>query len=92
MQANHAALLVMDVQNGIVQRFTEKTEVMAPFGRAVTAARGAGIPVIFVRVAFRNGYPEVSAQNKSFAAIRGRGGLTISEAATQIHESVRTSG
>jgi len=88
MQANHAALLVMDVQNGIVQRFTEKTEVMAPFGRAVTAARGAGIPVIFVRVAFRNGYPEVSAQNKSFAAIRGRGGLTISEAATQIHESV----
>ena len=31
MQANHSALLVMDVQNGIVQRFAEKPEVMIPF-------------------------------------------------------------
>ena len=31
MQVNHSALLVMDVQNGIVQRFAEKPEVMIPF-------------------------------------------------------------
>ena len=31
MQENHSALLVMDVQNGIVQRFVEKPEVMDPF-------------------------------------------------------------
>jgi hypothetical protein len=60
MPANHSALLVMDVQNGIVQRFAEKPEVMAPFQRAVSAARHAGIPVIFVRVAFRDGYPEIT--------------------------------
>ena len=64
-QANHSALLVMDVQNGIVQRFAEKPEVMIPFQRAVSAARRAEIPVIFVRVAFRDGYPELSAKNKN---------------------------
>ncbi len=88
MPANHPALLVMDVQNGIVQRFAEKPEVMAPFQRAVNAARRAGVPVIYVRVAFRDGYPEVSAMNKSFSAITGRGGMTISDASTQIHDSV----
>jgi nicotinamidase-related amidase len=88
MPANHSALLVMDVQNGIVQRFAEKSEVIAPFQRAVNAARQAGIPVIFVRVAFRDGYPEVSAMNKSFSTIAGRGSMTISDASTQIHDSV----
>jgi nicotinamidase-related amidase len=85
MQANHSALLVMDVQNGIVQRFAEKPEAMVPFQRAVNAARHAGIPVIFVRVAFRDGYPEVSAKNKMFSAVAELGSMTISEASTQIH-------
>ena len=31
MFKNHSALLVMDVQNGIVSRFAEKPETMAPF-------------------------------------------------------------
>ncbi len=88
MPANHSVLLVMDVQNGIVPRFAEIPEIMAPFQRAVNAARGAGIPVIFVRVAFRDGYPEVSVKNKSFSAITRRGGMTISDASTQIHDSV----
>jgi nicotinamidase-related amidase len=88
MQANHSALLVMDVQNGIVQRFAEKPEVMVPFQRAVSAARRAGIPVIFVRVAFRKGYPEVNAKNKMFSAVTKLGSMTISEASTQIHYSV----
>ena len=88
MQANHIVLLVMDVQNGIVQRFAEKPEVMAPFQRAVSCARRAGIPVIFVRVAFREGYPEVSARNKTFSAVPEHGGMTISDASTQIHSSV----
>jgi nicotinamidase-related amidase len=88
MQTNHSALLVMDVQNGIVQRFAEKPEAMVPFQRAVTAARRAGIPVIFIRVAFRDGYPEVSAKNKMFSTITEHGNMTISDSSTQIHSSV----
>lgn len=50
----------MDVQNGIVQRFVDDLETMEPFQGVVAAARDAQIPVIFIRVAFRDGYPEVS--------------------------------
>ena len=87
MQQN-MALLVMDVQKRIVGRFTDTPADMAPFQRAVAAARVASVPVIFVRVAFREGYPEVSPRNKSFSAISSRGTITSSDAATQIHESV----
>jgi len=76
----------MDVQNGIVSRYA--SQAMAPFTQAVVAARGAGIPVIFVRVAFREGYPEVSPLNKSFSAISRNGGMHTAEESTQIHASV----
>lgn len=83
------ALLVMDIQNGIVSRFGENEEVLLPFQKAVEAARRNNISVIFVRVGFSEGYPEVSPQNKSFSAISKFGGMTVSDAATQIHESVQ---
>ncbi|MGA9173855.1 MAG: cysteine hydrolase [Thermoactinomyces sp.] len=91
MQNHHdkTALLVMDVQNGIVSRFAENEKVLLPFQKAVEAARRHNIPVIFVRVAFREGYPEISPRNKSFSAIFGFGGMTVSDTATQIHESVQ---
>jgi nicotinamidase-related amidase len=87
------ALLVMDVQNGIVQRYSEKPEVLAPFQQAVSASRSAGIPVIFVRVAFRKGFPEVSPRNKSFSAITrpgapGIGTMIVSDVSTQIHAAI----
>jgi nicotinamidase-related amidase len=85
MNKNISALLVMDVQNGIVQRFTENVQIMEPFLLAVNAARKAGITVIFVRVAFRNGFPEVSSMNKSFSAIKERTGMTITDTGTQIY-------
>jgi nicotinamidase-related amidase len=78
----------MDFQNGIVERYADKPEVIVPFQRAVNAARYAEIRVIFVRVAFRDGYPEVSSKNKSFSGIVERGGMMIASIATQIHESV----
>jgi nicotinamidase-related amidase len=87
-QANHSALLVMDVENVIVSRFVEKPKALVPFQRAVSAARRAGILVIFVRVAFRDGYPELSAKNKTFSAITKLGSMTISDTSTQIHSSV----
>lgn len=83
------ALLVMDIQNGIVSRFGENEEVLLPFQKAVEAARRNNISVIFVRVGFSEGYPEVSPQNKSFSAISKFGGMTVSDASTQIHESVQ---
>jgi nicotinamidase-related amidase len=82
------ALLVMDLENGIVSRFAEKEEQLLPFQKAVEAARRHAIQVIFVRLAFTEGYPESSPRNKSFSALVGFGGMTVSDTATQIHESV----
>jgi nicotinamidase-related amidase len=86
---NKTALLVMDLQNGIVSRFAENGELLLPFQKAVEAARQHNISVIYVRVAFSEGYPEVSPQNKMFSAVSRFGGMTISDTATQIHEAVK---
>jgi len=87
METGRQALLVMDVQNGIVSRYAH-SQAMAPFTMAVETARQASIPVIFVRVAFREGYPEVSPLNKSFSAITRNGGMHTADESTQIHASV----
>ncbi|QAY67581.1 cysteine hydrolase family protein [Paenibacillus protaetiae] len=82
-----AALLVMDLQNGIVSRFADNN--LQPFQKAIEAARQHDIPVIYVRVAFREGYPETSLRNKAFSRIAQYGGMTELEEATQIHASVK---
>jgi nicotinamidase-related amidase len=84
------ALLVMDMQNGIVERIDGDGSVLARVGAAVTAARRAGVPVIFVRVAFRPGYTETSRRNKAFGAIVEHAGdaFTVHSPATQVHASL----
>ena len=79
----------MDFQHGIVERIGGD-EALEAARQAVTAARGAGIPVLFVRVAFRPGYPEVSANNLAFAATAQQGGDTMTEAhaATAVHAAL----
>lgn len=65
------ALLLMDFQNGIAARYAENLPGVIPAARrALDAARAAAIPVVFVRVGFRKGFPEVAARNKAFGAIK----------------------
>lgn len=62
------ALLVMDVQQLIVDRFGDtEPDYLPRLQRAIDAARAADIPVIYVQVGFREGAPEVSPRNKIFA-------------------------
>ncbi len=85
----NSALLVMDMQNSVVPRYAADESVLLPFRRALEAARGHEIPVIYARVGFRPGYPEIGPRNKMFSGIPARAGTASSEAAMQIHESVR---
>jgi nicotinamidase-related amidase len=64
------ALLVMDVQETIVTRYAQMGDVLTPISAAITTARAASIPVIYVKVAFRPGYPEISPRNKSFSSVK----------------------
>ena len=43
-----------------------------PYTQLLIAARAASIPVIYVTVAFRPGYPEISPGNQIFAAVKQR--------------------
>ena len=89
IDARRTALLVMDLQNGIVGRFGNQAEaLLTPLGRAIAAARDAGVGVIFVRVAFREGAPEASARNRSFATLAEAGGFGTDDEATQIHPAI----
>jgi nicotinamidase-related amidase len=63
------ALLVMDFQRRIVTRYA-RDGVVERAAEAAAAARASGVPVIYVRVAFRPGHPEVSPRNRMFAGLR----------------------
>jgi nicotinamidase-related amidase len=80
------ALLVMDLQNAIVERFAGAA-VLERAVAAAAAARAHGVPVIFVRVGFRPGHPEVSPRNRAFAALTASGGFA-DEHATAIHPAL----
>ena len=66
----NTALLVMDVQPGILDRISDKDEYLVKVTAAIDAAHKKKIPVIYVVVGFRKGLPEVSSRNKSFSAIK----------------------
>jgi nicotinamidase-related amidase len=85
-----SALLVMDVQNGIVDRLAEAASgpLLSALGNATGAARTAGVTVVYVRVAFRAGFPEISGRNRTFSALSASGGLGEDDDATQIHPDV----
>jgi nicotinamidase-related amidase len=84
-----AALLLMDFQAAIVDRLGTP-DVVDAARTALDAARRDGVPVVFVRVAFRDGAPEVSGRNRSFSALTdpGRastnGPMGMDDAGTQV--------
>ena len=82
------ALLIMDVQQGVMERFAGDEDYLPRLAAAAEAARGAGIAVIYVTVAFRAGHPEISPRNKTFAAIAGASRFTAGDPATRIHPAV----
>jgi nicotinamidase-related amidase len=82
------ALLVMDLQQGIVESFPNDPDYLPRLGRAISGARAAGLPVIYVVVRFRDGHPEVSPRNKTFSAAAQAGRFTELDPTSEIHPAV----
>ena len=83
-----SALLIMDVQNGVVDRIVEGADAfLSRLDQTATAARAAGIPVVYVRVGFRKGAPEISPKNLTFSRVASDA-YVESGPATQIHSAV----
>jgi nicotinamidase-related amidase len=71
-------LVIVDYQNDIIGGLLEKDRInlLKSTKAAINAARARAIPIIFVKVAFRPGYPEVNIRNKMFAGIVKQNVLT----------------
>lgn len=80
------ALLIMDVQNGIVGRFGAAEAYLDRVVATQERAEQAGLLVVLVRVGFTPGYPEVSPRNKSFSRLAANPGMTLGEPAVEPHE------
>jgi nicotinamidase-related amidase len=89
LNTQNIALLVMDMQDGIVPMVPNPTEIVECVAKAIAAAREKQVPVIYVVVGFRNGAPEVSATStKSFAAGKERFATTDMDAFMKVHAGV----
>jgi nicotinamidase-related amidase len=84
-----AALLMMDYQVGIVARNGAEAAVAAA-AEATGRARAAGLPVYWVQVGFRPGYPEVSRRNRMFSALAEAGQLVLGDPTTALHPALKS--
>ena len=64
---SRTALLVMDVQHGIVDRIDDADVLLERLAAALDAGRGAGATVVYVKIGFRAGHPEISPRNRTFS-------------------------
>jgi len=84
------AVLIMDYQNDIVSMLPEN--VQAPLlDRASTIlkkARQAHLPIIYIAVRFRDGYPEINLHNKLFSSLKESGRLREGTPGSEIHNRV----
>jgi nicotinamidase-related amidase len=84
----NTALLVMDMQAGIIPMLPAAEALLPKVAKAIASAREKKIPVIYVVVGFRQGAPEVNMNNKSFGAGRAKyAGMNMEEFMT-VHPAV----
>lgn len=84
----NTALLVMDMQAGIVNMFPDAAGVIKNVNKAIAYARSNNIPVIYVVVGFRQGGPEISANNKGFSASKERMANANMEEWMKVHPEI----
>jgi nicotinamidase-related amidase len=90
IEPSRSALLVMDFQTDIVGRFGDAiAPVIERAKSVVAAARKAQLPIIYVVVGFRPGYPELNLRNASFAALAKTGRLVVTTPGSDIVPAVR---
>jgi nicotinamidase-related amidase len=85
----NTALLVMDMQSGIIGTLPNATDVLPKIAQAIASARENKIPVIYVTVGFRQGAPEVSTNNKGVAAAKERFATVNMDEFIKVHPDLR---
>jgi nicotinamidase-related amidase len=68
----NTALLVMDMQSGILGNLPDPAGIIRNVAKAISTARKKEIRVFYVRVGFRKNAPEISPNNKGFSTNKQR--------------------
>jgi nicotinamidase-related amidase len=79
------ALLVMDMQMGILQNFPNTDQVVEKIAEAITKARSNDIQVFYVTLAFRPGAPEIHPGNQVFQPFKEKLAQVSMESYSAIH-------
>ena len=87
---NKTAVLIMDYQNDIIGMQPEEKQklLLDNASRILSESRENGVPVIYVAVCFREGYPEVCQRNKMFTSVKGSNRLIQGTPGAEIHTRV----
>jgi len=90
LSTDRTAVLIMDYENDIVSMLPESVQMslLEKAGAILKAARQSRVPVIYVVVRFRDGYPEINAQNKLFSGLKDSGRLREGTPGAEIHAKV----
>ena len=79
----------MDVQDATIKMLPESKGYLSSVAQAIQIARSKNIPVIFVVIGFRKGYPEASPNNKSFSMIKANPAIAFdTPEAALVHASI----
>lgn len=88
-QNKNAALLVMDIQQATVAMLSNSETYLATLSNAINKARANNIPVIYVVIGFRSGYPEISPNSKNFTMIKNNPAMKFdTEDAMKVHSAL----
>ena len=87
---SRAAVLIMDYQNDIVGMLPEKEQgpLLERAATVLNEARRSGIPVIYIVVRFRDGYPEINPRNKLFSSLKESGRLREGTPGAEVNAKV----
>lgn len=84
------AVLIMDYENDIVSMLpgSVQTPLLEKASTILKASRQAHLPIIYIVVRFRDGYPEINSQNRLFSNLKDSGRLREGTFGAEIHEQV----
>lgn len=85
----NSALLVMDYQNATLARVTENNpQLLEKASGVLQAARETELPIIYLKVGFRPGHPEINRDNKFLARLVTSGAYVEGTPSAEIHTQV----
>jgi nicotinamidase-related amidase len=90
INSSRTAVLIMDYQNDILSMLPENVQVplLDRASAILKKARQAHLPIIYIVVRFRDGYPEVNLHNKLFSGLKESGRLREGTPGSEIHDKV----